>query len=186
LPRNALSSVRLGPVPAWRLSRREARSWSPLARSGSLSRTIARLAPVHADRCHRFRASLSFGDSRRLLQPFTTRGHTRRAFDPRTRVGLLTPLLAGTNRCRLRRLDDALPRRQPASHDRRATARRTSRSTRVEMTNRGSECSSEGQRASMTIRACRLVALRAPGSPSKQPAVYGLLCRPSRWPRPRF
>lgn len=32
-------------------------------------------------------ASLDLGVTRRLLQPETTRGHTRRAFDPRARVG---------------------------------------------------------------------------------------------------
>jgi hypothetical protein len=34
-----------------------------------LSRILASLAPGHADRCQRVRASLSFGDARRLLQP---------------------------------------------------------------------------------------------------------------------
>jgi hypothetical protein len=78
--------------------------------------------PVHGPCCRQDRASLDLGVARRLLQPNTTRGHTQRAIDPRTRVELLAPLLAGTNRCRLRWLTDASPHPEPASHDSHAEA----------------------------------------------------------------
>lgn len=45
----------------------------------------------------------------------TTHGHTRRASDPRARVGRASPLLTGTLRCRLRWPFDALPHRGSAS-----------------------------------------------------------------------
>jgi hypothetical protein len=51
-------------------------------------RALVGQAPVRAFRCHRVRASLSLGAACRLLQPETTREHTLRAFDPRTRVEL--------------------------------------------------------------------------------------------------
>jgi hypothetical protein len=86
-PRDALSSARLRPCagaavwpPRCRTSTTFGSSGSPRIRSSS--------TPVHAIRCQRSRASLGLGVARRFLQPITTRGHTRRATDLRTRVGL--------------------------------------------------------------------------------------------------
>jgi len=69
-------------------------TWPPQCRRSTpfhscrLLRATRSQSPVHASRCHRRRASLSLGEAYRLLQPSSTRGHTRRAFDPRTRVRL--------------------------------------------------------------------------------------------------
>jgi hypothetical protein len=88
LPRNALSGARLEPSPAPRLGHRGAgcrRLCTPpsllaeTVRAGSLS-TRSAASGRHA--------SLNLDDVRRLLQPNTTHGHTRRAIDPRTRVRL--------------------------------------------------------------------------------------------------
>jgi len=102
---------------------------------------------------------------------YDTWAHPASVRSPHASGAFLAPLLAGTNRCQLRRLGGALPHRQPASHDRRATARRTSHSTCVEMTSRGSECSSEGKRALMTIRACR------PRCPPGARVTVEMICR---------
>jgi len=121
LPRDALSGARLEPRSggaAWPPHVPVVDAFSP-ARAASRRMTHARARPPStrpvASGGH---ASLGLGLACRLLQPVTTRGHTRRAFDPRTRVELLAPLLAGTNRCRLRRP----PRCVAASWGLRATA----------------------------------------------------------------
>lgn len=108
-----------------RLGRRRARDQHLFTVCGPL-RARTGQAPVHAPRCRRERASLGLGAACRLLQPETTHGHTRRALDPRTRVGLCTPLLAGTNRCRLRWSCGMSPRRKTCEPRpaRRAGARR--------------------------------------------------------------
>jgi hypothetical protein len=62
-------------------------------------------------------ASLDPGVACRLLQPDTTRGHTLTSVRPSHASGAFAPLLAGTNRCRLRWPVDALPPRWPASRD---------------------------------------------------------------------
>jgi hypothetical protein len=87
----------------------------------------------------------------RLLQPYTTRGHTRRASDPRARAGLsLRCSPAGDAGC------VGGPMRLHASEGPRATTR----------AGHGSERPSEGKRAAFCerFRAPFLVELPAPGS----------------------
>jgi len=87
LPRNALSSARLRTSPASRLGHRDSgsrRLFTPASPCGPSRAGLPSTRPV-ANGEH---ASLSLGDACRLLQPVTTRGHTLRAFDPRTRVEL--------------------------------------------------------------------------------------------------
>jgi len=87
----------------------------------------------------------------RLLQPYTTRGHTRRASDPRARAGL-------SLRCSPAVMPAALacPMHLHASNGPRATTR----------AGHGSERPSEGKRAAFCerFRAPFLVELLAPGS----------------------
>jgi len=74
------------------------------------------------------RASLDLGVARRLLQPLTTHGHTQRAADLRTRVGLsprCSP--APTDASCVGRLD-ALPHRGPANRELLVPALRATRS----------------------------------------------------------
>ena len=87
-PRDALSSARLRTSPGSRLGHRDPGS-RRLVHPRRSFRNRRELGP-------RPRAPLPPGDTLlwtsgvacRLLQPETTRGHTLRAFDPRTRVGL--------------------------------------------------------------------------------------------------
>jgi len=68
-------------------------------------------------------ASLGLGIARRLLQPvFATRGHTLRAFVPRTRVGLSPRCSPAPTDAGCVGLRGALPHRGPASHDLHASA----------------------------------------------------------------
>jgi len=87
LPRDALSSARLGPFPGSRFGHRLPGFRSLVHPRDSCESSLVRppsTRPVATGR----HASLDPGVACRLLQPVTTRGHTLRAFDPRTRVGL--------------------------------------------------------------------------------------------------
>jgi hypothetical protein len=87
LPRNALSSARLRSSPAPRLGHRDSgsRRLSPPRSPCGLSRAGPPSTRPVANGRH---ASLDLGVACRFLQPETTRGHTQRAFHPRTRVEL--------------------------------------------------------------------------------------------------
>jgi len=98
--------------------------WPPRARfstpfhprralAGSPWAGLASTRPV-ADGC---RASSSLGAACRLLQPDTTRGHTLRAVDPRTRVELSPRYSPAPTDAGCVGLRGALPHRGPASHD---------------------------------------------------------------------
>jgi hypothetical protein len=120
LPRSALSSARLWPCVGPAALPPRCRLSTPLARPNLAVRPG--LIPVHAPRCHRVALlwiSASLAD---FCNRVTTRGHTLRALRSSHASGALAPLLAGIGRCRLRRPHDALPHRQPASHDQHATA----------------------------------------------------------------
>jgi hypothetical protein len=87
LPRNALSSARLWTSPDSQLGHRDSgsrRLFTPASPCGPSRAGPPSTRPVANGR----HASLSLGDACRLLQPETTREHTLRAFDPRTRVEL--------------------------------------------------------------------------------------------------
>jgi hypothetical protein len=100
-PRGALSSARLRPGPAARCGHRATGLRRPLARPDTL-RIRSSSTPVHATVASGVRLSGS-----RCRSPtsatFATRGHTRRAIRSSHASGAFAPLLAGTNRCRLRR-----------------------------------------------------------------------------------
>jgi hypothetical protein len=164
-PCDALSSVRLRPcddvaagLPRCRLSTPSTLAHLTMGRSSD--------PRSHEPRCRRGCASLDLGAARRFLQPNTTRGHTQRALDPRARVELLAPLLAGTNRCRLRWLPDASPHREPASHDLLAAA--CARSAPLAWTGQimGRRTRERQARCWTNVARALLEALRAPGSPS--------------------
>jgi len=87
LPRDALSSARLRSSPAPRLGHRDPgsrRLFTPGNPCGFSRAGPPSTRPVANGR----HASLDLGVACRLLQPETTRGHTQRAFNPRTRVEL--------------------------------------------------------------------------------------------------
>jgi len=144
-PRSALSSARLRTSPAHGLAAdvRAINTFSP-GRSPCEPRTGR--TPVHVPRCRRERASLDLGAACRFLQPETTHGHTRRALDPRTRVGLWTPLLAGTNRCRLRWPCGTSPCRTTCEPRPARRARCTPRPARAGHAGRGPRRRSKGER----------------------------------------
>jgi hypothetical protein len=88
-PRDALSSARLRPgtdAAVWPPRRRPSTTFDPTEalRPGRARPPFTRPLPAAA-------LLLGLGVARRLLQPMTTRGHTLRAIDPRTRVGLRGP-----------------------------------------------------------------------------------------------
>jgi len=186
LPRDTLSSARLRTSPHLRLGRRDCGSRHLVTLVGPLGSSRARppsTRPVASGR----HASLSLGIACRLLQPETTRGHTLRAFDPRTRVELSpryspAPTDAGCvgPGC------VAAPR---ACEPRPARCGlRTLRSTCVDWASRGPKCSSKGEpRAPWGMsRDALLVALRAPGSPARLAMKSGEPRRSSLRPRPIF
>jgi len=87
-PRNALSSARLRPWPATRLCRRYA-GYRRRCTRASLFMGLRGPGPRPCVPLPAGGALLWARDiACRLLQPFTTRGHTRRASDPRARAGL--------------------------------------------------------------------------------------------------
>jgi len=112
------------------------------------------------------RASLNLGVVRRLLQPNSTRGHTRRAVDPRARVRLsprYPPASIGAGcvgpsvRCHTASLRAAICTRRLSP----------SCSTCVDEASRGPKRSSKGALAREELARALLVALRAPGSPAR-------------------
>jgi hypothetical protein len=141
-------------------------------------------APVHAARCQR--DSRFSGPRRRspTSATETTRGHTLRAFDPRTRVRLSprcspAPTDAGcvglAMRCRIRK---------PASHDLHATAcaRRVPLAWTGQIADRSARVKASCALLDDVARAL-LVAPRAPGSPARVGARDGSPLVFSRQPR---
>jgi len=100
-PRNALSSARLWTSFALRLCHRDT-SDRRLFTPSELLRAVRSQSPVHAFRCHRRRASLRLGEAYRLLQPFIDARAHPTSVRPSHASEAFAPLLAGTNRCRLR------------------------------------------------------------------------------------
>jgi hypothetical protein len=87
LPRNALSGARLRAFPGSRLGHRNPgsrRLFTPASPCEPSGARLPSTRPVANGR----HASLSLGVACRFLQPETTREHTQRASDPRTRVEL--------------------------------------------------------------------------------------------------
>lgn len=131
------------------------------------------------------RASLSLGAACQLLQPETTHGHTRRNGSTLAREwGFHAPLLAGTNRCRLRwplRCVTA-PRACEPRPARRAGARRDPLAWATLAAGLGAGAKARARRE----RRCGalLPALRAPGSPASGSTRVGARVPPSR--RSRF
>jgi len=103
LPRNALSSVRLRPYPTPRLGHRDIRLSTPFHPRGTFRIRDGR-APVHATPLPPGVALLvGLGAACRLLQPvFDARAHPTSVSSSHA-SGAFAPLLASTNRCRLRR-----------------------------------------------------------------------------------
>jgi len=112
-------------------------------------------APVHAPRCQR---EARFSEPRRCLPTsatfLSTRGHTRRAFDPRTRVGLSPRYSPAPTDAGCVGLHDALPHRGPASHSpfAPACARRVPLAWTGQTVGRGARAKANAR--SWTIRAC--------------------------------
>lgn len=102
LPRDVLSNARLGPLPAPRLGHRGAGRRRLYTPGPPLAELPGSLVPVHAPVCQRDRVSLNLSVVRRLLQPMSTRGHTRTSCLSSHASEAFAPLLAGTNRCQLR------------------------------------------------------------------------------------
>jgi len=183
LPRNALSSVRLGPAPASRLGHRDAgcRRLFP----ARILRMRTDSVPVHAPRCQResrfLWTSASLADFCNLKRRAGTPDESsilarERGFRSAAHRHQPMPIaLASAMRCRIG---------GPASHNLHATARRTPRSTCVDRANRGPKRSSKGERAFLNdIARALLVALRAPGSPARFVTKSGTLHGSSFRPR---
>jgi len=87
------------------------------------SRALGGQAPVHAPRCQRV---ARFSEPRRCLPTSatfsSTRGHTRRAIDPRTRVGLSPRYSPAPTDAGCVGFCGASPHREPASHSPHAPA----------------------------------------------------------------
>jgi len=141
---------------------------------------------LHAPVCHRDRVSLNLSVVRRLLQPMSTRGHTRTSCRSSHASEAFAPLLAGTNRCQLR-----WPFRRVAAWgagEPRAARPgfRTVRSTCVD----GAVCAGRSVREKVKTRAldevarALLVTLRAPGSPVRLTPWSGRPRGASHRPRP--
>jgi hypothetical protein len=150
--------------PAWPPRRDRPAPFHP----SGLLRARRGQAPVHAPRCRGYAllwASALLADFCNLK---TTHGHTRRALDPRTRVGQGCPAAR-----RHQPMPVALaPRRVAAPHDLRATTSTacgcTPRPTRVGHAGRGPGRRSKGEWPCRERRwAALLAALRAPGSPAR-------------------
>ena len=116
-PRNALSSARLRTSPGSRLGRRDLWLSRRLVHPPEPLRDSRSRAPVHAPRCQRVTRFSGPGVACRFLQPDTTRGHTLTSRRPSHASEAFAPLLAGTNRCRLRWPARTLPYGGPASRD---------------------------------------------------------------------
>jgi len=126
-------------------------------------------APVHAPRCQR--ESRFSGPRRRLPTSatcFATRGHTLRAFDPRTRVELSPRCSPAPTDAGCVGLRDALPHRGPASHDLHATAcaRRVPLAWTRQVMGRSARVKASRALLDEIARAL-LVAPRAPVSPAR-------------------
>jgi len=103
LPRNALSSVRLRPSPTPRFGHRDIRLSTPFHPRGTFRIRDGQF-PVHATPLPPGVALLvGLGAACRLLQPVCdARAHPASVSSSHA-SGAFAPLLAGTNRCRLRR-----------------------------------------------------------------------------------
>jgi hypothetical protein len=145
LPRNALSDVRLRTSRAPRLCHRVARSrrlCTP-ASPFEISRELGRRPrdPV-ASGDH---ASLGLGRRSPTSATVTTHGHTLRAADPRTRVGLSPRCTPAPTDAGCVGLSGALPHRGPASRNPLTPAFTPTCSACADETNRGSRRSSKGE-----------------------------------------
>jgi hypothetical protein len=135
---------------------------------------------------------MSLGVACRLLQPLSTRGHTRRAFDPRTRVGLSPRYSPAPTDAGCVGFHGALPHREPASHSpfAPAFARRAPLAWTGQTVGRGARAKADAR--SWTIRACPPRSAsstwvagstrREVWSPSRliAPAEVPLGCRPAK------
>jgi len=173
-PCNTLSGVRIGSSPspaAWPPPRRFATSLLP---AGFLAVSCRGSAPVHAPRCHR---ESRFSEPRRRSPTSATdsmRGHTRRAFDPRTRVGLSPRCSPAPTDAGCVGLSGALPHRGPCEPQPARAGLRAARSTCVDDADHGPGRSSKARRALLTMsRVPYSVAPRAPGSPARFAAGPG-------------
>jgi len=147
LPRNALSSVRLRTAPAAWLGHRASGFRHLFTRASSPGMSVRARLPFTRPVANGYVLFLSLSGACRLLQPVTMRGHTLRATDPRTRVGLSPRCSPAPTDASCVGLRDTLPHRGPASHGPHATCLRTLRSTCVDKANRGPKRRSEGDRA---------------------------------------
>jgi hypothetical protein len=176
-PRNALSSVRLRTSSAWRLGRRHPdvrRLFTPADPFGPSEARLPSTRPVASGR----RASMSLGVACRLLQPFIdARAHPTSVRSSHA-SGAFAPLLAGTNRCRLRWFHGALPHWEPASHGlfAPAFARRVPLAWTGQTVGRGARAKADAR--SWTIRAC-------PPRSAPSTRVAGSTCR-EVWSPPRL
>jgi hypothetical protein len=167
-PRNVLSDARLGTSLDSRLGHRDSRSRRLVHPRGALAGLPEARSPSTRPVANGRHASLDPGVACRLLQPDTTRGHTLTSVRPSHASGAFAPLLAGTNRCRLRwpcRCVAASMACEPRSvhSDLRAPC-----STCVDGTDCGPRRSSKGDRAFLDEFArALLVTPRAPGSPAR-------------------
>jgi hypothetical protein len=172
-PRDALSSARLRTSPGSRFGHRmpgSRRLFTPGCPCEHPGAGLPSTCPV-ANGSH---ASSSLGAACRLLQPeYDARAHPS-SCRPSHASGAFAPLLAGTNRCRLRWPPRCVaapgacePR--PVHTDLRAAC-----SACADETSRGPKRSSKGERALLDdVARALLVALRAPGSPARSVAEVG-------------
>jgi len=184
-PRDALSGARLEPSPVpWRCCP-DHRLSTPLHPARRPCGHRAGLGPRPRTPLPAGSASRGLGVVRRLLQPFSTRGHTLRAIVPRARVGLASRYSPASTDAgcvgpahRVAAAEAGEPRSVGAS-----LAWRTLRLRG--RTDHGPGRSSEGVPHALdeTVRAL-LVSLRAPGSPARLPAGPGMPCGSSPQPRP--
>jgi len=172
-PRDALSSARLRTSPGSRFGHRmpgSRRLFTPGCPCEHPRAGLPSTCPV-ANGSH---ASSSLGAACRLLQPeYDARAHPS-SCRPSHASGAFAPLLAGTNRCRLRWPPRCVA--APGACEPRpvCTDLRAMHSTCVDETNRGPKRSSKGEpRALGRCARALLVALRAPGSPARFVAEVG-------------
>jgi len=154
LPRDALSSARLRSSPASQLGHRDSGSRRLFTPQGPWEPSRAR-SPSTRPAASGRHASLDLGVACRLLQPENdARAHPTSVRSSHA-SGAFAPLLAGTNRCRLRWSHGASPHRRPANLDPPRTGLCTMRSTSVDRADRGPKRSSKGEpRALGRCRAC--------------------------------
>lgn len=144
----------------------------------------SRPVPVHASRCRRDRASLDLGCRPTTSATWSTRGHTLRALDSSHASGALASPAA-------RRdprgpgcvgFHGALPHREPASHDLRATA--CARCAPLAWTGQIVSRTIRGRLALLDERcACPSRMFRAPESPARTAASPGASRVGTRRPR---